>query len=972
MTIKCDAVSDINALKSVFESKAFATCLFKEYIPYAQKETLIRTSHAPPALSSSFPKALSELGGEAVEIPRPAIELTNISHLEVEAIHALLAPYSPSRVYIKRQLQEGLPVSSTVTFASKNHALIALQALHDTSLDGKRIGVFYRELIDPCVLVKDVRVSDEELRNRLSPHLSLLEIQSLNDAADTIRDTSAEIMKENSRDVLLRFGSDHDANIAVMALNGRPDMKDVILSEAIRRDTGDIAVLIHAGKNVDYAHMKKFAEYQMESSRYDGTWHMSFPSVAQAREAMGEILRHATDIQLQSPPTLIARPLYALEIDGLSSEESVSSLLLKLHERSPKQETKTANWLKASRNALLITKRHDNVEIVLRALRKMRTTPAADNGAEVGEKMFKNVTRYIPIAQQDDSSEYDVSISGNAAKDFEDHMVKIVNPSDIKRPFDDDPAVRYAVMLNAFEERLVDAVTQEDTDLFFGDHVYHQLHPNEENSTVFETEDKKSSSKNKKVIPQALITEALSLLQEASSPYKAWQAGKDITKPIPSLLPQEKFQRLFTIFQHLPENIASAEDFSDLNVLFGPPVTPGGEPDKKQSPLSWSFSMYSADFEPRLPDALKVKRVGKADGKTDGKSDAIREELRAKIRENLTVGMNKASEVLALEDQMKEKKIKEKEAKEREKMEAMGMILPSSLLSSSSDVEDEADGKKIGQEKERNWDDMFAGDTKGDDSNTINSNVDNDDDDIKLLADDSDVDTASRSDQVNKKIATTEKAQRNQIIQNRKQLLLQEKLQLRTQVAKEEASGDRKGENQFNPTILRDAEGRVWSGTILNTDMTQKTLPGGRLASHRALVVIGNLRGTAGYGMGKGNEPNDAIDNAFRDALKNLVHIDLYDNFGFAHDLHGKHNSCHAYITATPRSRVMVASDFAREVLYKFGIGSASVKLVGRRNPYSMIRAMFQAIEKHENIDEFAKARGKRYLTLKWLKDQQL
>lgn len=107
-------------------------------------------------------------------------------------------------------------------------------------------------------------------------------------------------------------------------------------------------------------------------------------------------------------------------------------------------------------------------------------------------------------------------------------------------------------------------------------------------------------------------------------------------------------------------------------------------------------------------------------------------------------------------------------------------------------------------------------------------------------------------------------------------------------------------------------------------------------------------------------------------SLRNLTHIDLYENYGLAHDLHGKHNSCHAYIRATPRSRMMVASPFASSVLLRFGIGSASVKLVGRRDPYSMVMSLFDALSKHQNIDEYAKARGKRYLTLKWAQDNGL
>ena len=109
-----------------------------------------------------------------------------------------------------------------------------------------------------------------------------------------------------------------------------------------------------------------------------------------------------------------------------------------------------------------------------------------------------------------------------------------------------------------------------------------------------------------------------------------------------------------------------------------------------------------------------------------------------------------------------------------------------------------------------------------------------------------------------------------------------------------------------------------------------------------------------------------------RDALRNLTFIDLYDNYGLAHDLHGKHNSCHAYIKATPRKREMVGSAFAQAILLRMGIGSASVKLVGRRDPYAMCRAIFNALEKHRNVDEIAKARGQRYLSIKWAYDNDV
>lgn len=56
----------------------------------------------------------------------------------------------------------------------------------------------------------------------------------------------------------------------------------------------------------------------------------------------------------------------------------------------------------------------------------------------------------------------------------------------------------------------------------------------------------------------------------------------------------------------------------------------------------------------------------------------------------------------------------------------------------------------------------------------------------------------------------------------------------------------------------------VWSGAILDTDMVQNVMPGGRIMSHRCLVVVGNLKGAAGFGVGKSSTPDKALNLAFR------------------------------------------------------------------------------------------------------------
>jgi small subunit ribosomal protein S5 len=173
-------------------------------------------------------------------------------------------------------------------------------------------------------------------------------------------------------------------------------------------------------------------------------------------------------------------------------------------------------------------------------------------------------------------------------------------------------------------------------------------------------------------------------------------------------------------------------------------------------------------------------------------------------------------------------------------------------------------------------------------------------------------------------------------------------------------------------TTLSDEDRYQWSGVVLDQDAVQHTMRGGRVYAARALVMLGNLRGSGGFGVGKAQSPAEAVQVAFREALRNLVHVDLYDNFGLAHDLYGKHNNCRAYIRATPVSRNMVGSSLSCAILERMGVASASVKLVGRRDPYAQVRSIFAALKTHENIDEFARDRGQRYMTLKWAYDNKV
>jgi len=76
---------------------------------------------------------------------------------------------------------------------------------------------------------------------------------------------------------------------------------------------------------------------------------------------------------------------------------------------------------------------------------------------------------------------------------------------------------------------------------------------------------------------------------------------------------------------------------------------------------------------------------------------------------------------------------------------------------------------------------------------------------------------------------------------------------------------DEKLNLNFNKRFeLEDEDGNIWSACLLDTDMVQKVTPGQRVNTYRALAVIGNGKGAAGFGMGKGKNGSEALYSACR------------------------------------------------------------------------------------------------------------
>lgn len=61
---------------------------------------------------------------------------------------------------------------------------------------------------------------------------------------------------------------------------------------------------------------------------------------------------------------------------------------------------------------------------------------------------------------------------------------------------------------------------------------------------------------------------------------------------------------------------------------------------------------------------------------------------------------------------------------------------------------------------------------------------------------------------------------------------------------------------------------------VVHLNRVSKTVKGGRVMKFSALVVVGDGKGTVGYGLGKAAEVSEAILKGIADAKKNMVITD--------------------------------------------------------------------------------------------------
>lgn len=145
---------------------------------------------------------------------------------------------------------------------------------------------------------------------------------------------------------------------------------------------------------------------------------------------------------------------------------------------------------------------------------------------------------------------------------------------------------------------------------------------------------------------------------------------------------------------------------------------------------------------------------------------------------------------------------------------------------------------------------------------------------------------------------------------------------------------------------------------LLEVSRVHKVHKGGTALSMRALVIIGDRKGTAGYGEGKSETVAHAIERACRDAKRNLLTIDRKQDRTIYHRVIGKYVKSRVSLWPAPPGTGISANNSFSAVFQLFGIHDVGAKLHGPRSLTNGVKALFNALSLIHTPESIAATRG--------------
>ena len=160
----------------------------------------------------------------------------------------------------------------------------------------------------------------------------------------------------------------------------------------------------------------------------------------------------------------------------------------------------------------------------------------------------------------------------------------------------------------------------------------------------------------------------------------------------------------------------------------------------------------------------------------------------------------------------------------------------------------------------------------------------------------------------------------------------------------------------YNRTPNNEAPELIEKVVYLNR--VSKTVKGGRVMKFSALVVVGDGKGTVGYGLGKAAEVSEAILKGIADAKKNMVKVSLV-NGTIPHEITGIFGAGTVLMKPAPEGTGVIAGGACRAVMEAVGIKNITARCLRSNNPQNVVKATMEGLKALRTAEQVAAIRGK-------------
>jgi small subunit ribosomal protein S5 len=145
--------------------------------------------------------------------------------------------------------------------------------------------------------------------------------------------------------------------------------------------------------------------------------------------------------------------------------------------------------------------------------------------------------------------------------------------------------------------------------------------------------------------------------------------------------------------------------------------------------------------------------------------------------------------------------------------------------------------------------------------------------------------------------------------------------------------------------------------TVVHINRVAKVVKGGKNFSFSAVVVAGDGSGQVGYGTGKAREVPPAIQKASEQARKEMIKIPLVGGT-VPHLVWGRWGATRVLLRPASPGTGVIAGGGVRAVMESAGVADVLTKIVGSRNPFNVVRATFDAIDRLMTRTQVTRLRG--------------